>query len=398
MLKGFLYIVCFLIIDSTWAQEIKHSHSIHHSFIENKGQWDKDVLFQSKFDGGNLWVQQNKMVFHLQDFRDMADNHAGKRTKSAPQNHQTVFHVNFLNSNKVTQIDKSERTTNYYNYLKGNDESKWASEVYGYGEAILKSFYDGIDLKLIESKEQLKYEFHVEPDYNPEVIQFEYVGHESLTLSKKGNLIVKTVLGEVIEEKPYAYQIVNGKIQEVSCAFELENEMVSFKLGNYNKNVRLIIDPVLIFATYCGSVSDNFGMTATYGYDGTAYAGGMVYGNDYPTPDNGAYDVNSNFTAAANTYGVTDVFITKYSPDGTNMLWTTFLGGGNGIDGTETAHSMICDSLNNLYIYGTTSSTDFPMQNPYQNTHGGGVANLNFQNNGVYFNGQGNGYLCCEDK
>ena len=160
-------------------------------------------------------------------------------------------------------------------------------------------------------------------------------------------------------------------------------------MGDYNPNVTLIIDPV-IFATYCGSVTDNFGMTATYGYDGTAYSGGVVYGNAYPTPDGNAYDINSNFTVPNGpTYGITDCFITKYNQDGTVMLWSTYLGGGDENNGTETAHSMICDDQNNVYLYGATSSTDFPIVNGYQAAHNGGGANANYFFNGVYFTNQG---------
>jgi len=209
----------------------------------------------------------------------------------------------------------------------------------------------------------LKYEFHVRPDAEPTQILLEYDGQEKIYVNRKGDLIVKTALGEIVEQKPYAYQIINGRIKEVKCEFVVEDNKVHFDLGKYSKYADLIIDPILIFATYSGSVTDNFGMTATYGNDGTAYSGGMIYGNAYPTPDPLAYNTTSSFTTATNaTYGITDAFVSKYSSDGTTMLWTTFIGGGTGIEGTETAQSMICDKFNNLYLYGTTSSLDFPFK------------------------------------
>ena len=85
------------------------------------------------------------------------------------------------------------------------------------------------------------------------------------------------------------------------------------------------------------------------------------------------------------TYGVTDVFISKYSSDGVNMLWTCFIGGGNDTIGTETVHSLICDSIDNLYLYGATSSLDFPIQNGFQPIHGGGTPGSNFTSNGVHY-------------
>lgn len=392
MLNRILFTVLSVVLTfQALTQEIEHDHSIHHAFIENKGQWEEPILFKAKFSGGNLWIQQNKFVFHLQDYATVKDIHVNPRESDVEPNiKQTVVHLNFKGSNKVSQIEKSKPTESYYNFFIGNNKERWASNVLGYGEAILREFYPGIDLKLIEEKEQLKYEFHVQPNADPAKILLNYVGQEKISIDKKGNLIVETPLGNIIEQKPYSYQIINGKIVEVKCAFEIKEGDVAFKLGDYQENAILVIDPVLIFATYSGSITDNFGMTATYGYDGTAYSGGTIYGNAYPTPDNAAFDVTSNFTVVANaTYGITDVFLSKYTPDGTDMIWTTFLGGGDGTQGTETVHSLICDKLNNLYVYGATSSTDFPIQGGFQVSHAGGIANSNYYQNGVYYTNQG---------
>lgn len=388
ILFSFLFLTA---IHPSLAQEILHDHSIQHAFIENKGQWEEPILFKAKFSGGNLWVQQKKMVFHLQDFSATHEAHANFTRKiEHTENRQTVVHLNFVGANDVTEIEKSHATTSYYNYFIGNDKSKWASDVHGFGEAVMKNLYNGIDLKLIEQQDKLKYEFHVQPSIDPNLIQLDFAGQDKLSIDKKGNLVVSTILGNIIEQKPYAYQIVNGNIREVTCDFVLLKNRVNFKLGDYNPNAILIIDPVLVFATYAGSLSDNFGMTATYGYDETAYSGGTVFGNNYPMPDGDAYDITSNFTVTVNpTYGITDVFISKYSPDGTAMIWSTYLGGGDGNQGTEAAHSMICDEFNNVYVYGTTSSTDFPIQGGYQSVHAGGVLGAQFYFNGVYFDSAG---------
>ena len=386
----FLSIFFLVIALVSRTQEINHPHSILHSFIENKGQWDENILFQSKFEGGNLWVQQRKFIFQIQDLSAMEESHGNFNYKGDGQLKQTLVHLNFLGSNKIETIETTEPTSQYFNYFLGNDKTKWASDVHGYSEATLKNLYSGIDLKLIEHETQLKYEFHVEPMIDPTQIQLEFAGQKNLKIDKKGNLVIETSLGSIMEEKPFAYQIKNGKIVSVDCEFVIEKNRVRFNLGNYDQSVRLVIDPVLIFATYSGSITDNFGMTATFANDGKAYSGGTIYGNAYPTPDNGAYDVNSNFTAVTNpTYGITDVFISKYSSDGTTMLWTTFLGGGDQNQGTETVHSLIADKNNNLYCYGATSSTDFPIQGGFQTTHSGGVAGSNYYQNGVYFTNQG---------
>ncbi len=390
MKTAFLSVLFALLTTVLNAQEINHSHSIHHAFVENAGQWKKEVLFKSKMDGGNLWVEQGRFLFQFQDFSNLRKNHGHISDDSDTDLAQRFVELIFWGANDVTEIEKSEKTETYYNYFLGNDRSKWKSNVHGYGEAVLHDLYDGVDMKLIEDEFELKYEFHVQPHVDPSVIQMEYNGHDKIQLDRKGNLFVKTDIGEIIEQKPYVYQIVNGNVREVECEFVLDGNKVGFELGTYNPNAILIIDPVLVFATYSGSVTDNFGMTATYGYDGSAYSGGIVFGNSYPTPAP-AWNTSTTITNvmptandAAGTYGVTDVFISKYSSDGTSMLWTCFIGGGDDVQGTETVHSLICDELNNVYLYGATSSDDFPLQNAYQNTLAGGAANTNFTSNGVH--------------
>ncbi|WP_300659814.1 T9SS type B sorting domain-containing protein [Fluviicola sp.] len=371
------------------AQEIEHQHSTHYALIENKGQWAKQVLFQSKSQGNNIWVQQHGFIYDIRDYSALQKAHSERiADENSDQFRGTLVGVEFLNSNEVSQLKKEKPLSYYYNYFIGNDSSKWASEVQSFQEATLVDFYPHIDLKIIDSKSEFKYELWCAPGTDYKQIQLKMKGFSNMVLDKAGNLILSTALGKITEKKPIAYQLLNGKLTSVPCKFILNRDIVSFEVGKLDKNATLIIDPILVFATYSGSRTDNFGMTATYGYDGSAYSGGTIFGNAYPTPDPLAFDVTSNFTATYNGLNTTDVFISKYSPDGTTMLWTAFLGGGNTTQGTETVHSLICDKLNNLYVFGITASTDFPLQNPFQSSHGGGSL-INVQFNGAYFGSQG---------
>lgn len=386
----------------TVAQTDVHASHAHHStkkevknqkvLLENKGQWPSGVLFRTNMTGGKVWLQQRKMIYHLQDYSAMQKAHAMLNPYFRSETvKQTVIHVNFEGANLVTDIEKSGKSSFYYNFFKGKDPSTWASDVHGYTNVILKNFYNGIDFAMKTKGDEVKYEFHVSPSISPRIIQLNYSGQKQIHIDSNGNLILDTELGQVIEEKPYAYQLIHGKEIQVDCAFSLSAGKVSFSVGKYNSNFPLIIDPTLIFATYDGANSDNFGMTATYGNDGSAYSGGTVYGNDYPTPDSLAFDINSNFTVFNGNYGITDVFLSKYSADGTQMLWGTFLGGGDNNAGTETANSLICDANDNLYVFGATSSYDFPITSgAYDSTYnGGGTENANFYYNGVYFQNLG---------
>lgn len=373
-----------------FAQELEHKHSVHHALIENKGQWDTPVLFQSRSQEQTVWVQQHGFIYDVSDYSNITKAHTHFDNSITDLNfRQTLVMANFVGSHEVTNIERKSKSESYYNYFLGNDKSKWISEAYGYNEVILHDFYPNVDMKIFDNDDRFKYELWCKPGTDPNQIRLELKGADSLTIDASGNLLMHTSLGIIREEAPIAYEMLNGKLRKITCNFQLKGNVVSFRLGNYNDRATLIIDPTLVFATYSGSVTNNFGMTATYGYDGTAYSAGTVYGNSYPTPDNQAYDVTTNITVV-NVSGsaTTDVFLSKYSADGSTMLWTTFLGGGNNTQGTETAHSLICDKQNNIYIFGVTSSLDFPIQNGYQSSHGGGSL-IEVLNNGALFGSAG---------
>ncbi|MEM6802352.1 MAG: PKD domain-containing protein, partial [Bacteroidota bacterium] len=132
----------------------------------------------------------------------------------------------------------------------------------------------------------------------------------------------------------------------------------------YNSSLPLTIDPTLIFSTYTGSFSDNWGFTATYDSAGNAYGGGIQFGasagSGYPTTT-GAYDRTFNG-------GTSDVTIIKYNPTGTQALYSTFLGGRD----DDQPHSLIADDDGQLVIMGRTNSANFPTQNGADNTFNGG--------------------------
>jgi gliding motility-associated-like protein len=374
------------------AQEVHHhGHSLHHAFLENKGQWPDHVLFKSRVHGGNLWVEQGRFMIHLQDLSEQYDAHAQKGGAKSPEEiklKQRIVSIDFLEAQHISSIDKKGATEHSYNFFLGNHGDKWATGVKGYNEFTLYNIYPNINLKLLEKQEDLKYEFILAPKANPELIRMKIKGHEKLKVNRNGELEIQTELGNIIDEKPYAYQIINGKIIEVDCSFDVNKDEVSYALGDYNRNYELVIDPTLVFATYNGAVSDNFGMTATFGNDGSAYVAGTVFGNDYPTPDPNAYDPNGNLTVQNVGVVTTDAFISKYSDDGTTMLWSTFFGGGDNTQGTDVPHSLICDEDDNIYVYGVTSSLDFPIQGGFQTSHAGGTA-LSFNSIGANFGNVG---------
>lgn len=348
-------------------------------FIENKGQWNSSIKYNTKLNFGNIYFEKNAFAFILTEFENKEHQHnKNENTKGH------YFRIEFENANQNILFTYSGKSTQYYNYFLGNDKSKWQSNVHEYESITYRNLYTGIDLNVMGSGENMKYTYYVKPNADPNDILTTYKGIEKLTI-KDGALHYQTAFCPIIEEKPYAYQIINGKKVEVKCQYQvINNKQLKFIFPRgYNKNYELIIDPTLVFARLTNASSDNFGFTATYDQAGNSYAGGIVFGvqGNYPTTT-GVFDNTFNGGVTTGNYNKSiDIGISCYNGNTGALIYGTYVGGSN----NEIPNSIIVNNAGELVVLGTTGSNNFPMgANPYDNTFSGGTT-LNLDGNGVYF-------------
>ncbi|HET8963827.1 MAG TPA: PKD domain-containing protein, partial [Chitinophagales bacterium] len=180
----------------------------------------------------------------------------------------------------------------------------------------------------------------------------QYEGVNNLRI-ENGNLVYDISFTQQVETKPVAWQIIDGEKIDISCNYQINDNIVSFIFPKgYNSEYTLTIDPELIFGSYTGSTTDNWGYTATYDLAGNLYGGGITMGTGYPTTV-GAYDIT--FGGGLGSYAC-DAGITKFSSDGSALIWSTYLGG----SGNDLPHSLIVNNVGELLVYGSTGSSDFP--------------------------------------
>ena len=353
------------------------AHQQHVNFTENKGQWPDKIAFKADLDGGALFIESHCFTYNFYNKAALQKNHINTSGKLLKVNGH-AFKMNFLNANKRIDFTHSEKNKAHKNYFIGNDPKKWASEVNSWGTIVANQIYPGIDMQTDGIQNGIKYQFNVAPKANYKNIQLNFEGTEKIWL-EKGELHIKTSVNELIDQAPVAWQMIDGNKVIVPCSYVLQKNTISFELSkSYNPNYLIVIDPVLVFASYTGSTADNFGLTATYDNSGNLYAGGLIYNIGYPTTL-GAYDTSYNGIAQ---YGRTDISISKFDSTGATLLYSTYLGGANN---TEVVQSMIVNSQNQLCLYGSTSSNDFPITtNAYDTTFNGGT-NFQATSNGTYF-------------
>lgn len=332
-------------------------------FAENKNQWAPWVKYMGDLKHGKLILEQNKMTFFLND----AVHEHGKKSTAPVKAH--LLRIGFSGANPNATLAPQEKQSFYRNYFIGNDPSRWASRVGAYSKVVYKDIYPGIDAEVMGQGDNLKYQFRIRPGADPSAIVLQYEGANDMNV-KDGNLLYKTTVGEFTELAPISYQQNGDKTKNVKCLFKLDKAQsrVIFDLPKgYDNSRELVIDPTLIFASYTGATADNWGFTAAYDNTGNFYAGGIVfeYGayvfsqsgpGTYPTTAGAFQTSYSGSTPAGDTC---DIAISKFDSTGAHLLYSTYLGG----NGWDWPHSLMVNANNELYIMGSTLSTNYPVTN-----------------------------------
>ncbi len=330
-------------------------------YVENKGQWDDEVVGRFYLPNGAAWFFNDRVRFPLVEEELLHEAHEFS--------HENPDVSNVLSGHCYEMVFSSEsnpthrfvdRVPDYVNYFIGKDRSKWAGRVGIFKRLHYSRIAKGVDLDWSMDQGRMKYTFRIDPNTDPSFVGLEYNAVRKLEL-REGNLVVTLPNLEVIEQSPYVYQLVNGREVEVKSGFVIEANRVSFSIGNYDPSLELFIDPVIVASTNIGATVTTYGHSATYDQFGNIIGGGRPFGAGYPS-DTGSFQMD--FAG-----GGTDIGISKLNEDGSQLLWSTYIGGATS---DEYVHSLVVNGFNQVVVLGKTSSSDYPVAfNAYDTTFNG---------------------------
>jgi uncharacterized protein (TIGR03437 family) len=257
-------------------------------------------------------------------------------------------------------------------YFIGNDPKKWRSGIPTYGKVEYPQIYPGVDLIFYGNQRQLEYDFVVAPGADPSRIAWRIDGARA-HVDAEGNLVLRADNGPAAFKKPVLYQLDGDKRTRVEGWFAVAGNQIRFRLGSYDHSRALIIDPVLSYASYlAGTATDRIGLPTGPGISqvgvsqglavdsaGSVYVAGSTYSLDFPTKN--PYES----TPPAKQFGGVNVppgqwpsaFVTKFSPDGSSLIYSTYLGGNY----YDYIYAIAVDSSGSAYVTGQTNSTGFPV-------------------------------------
>ncbi|MCY6354152.1 SBBP repeat-containing protein [Clostridium sp. ZS2-4] len=330
--------------------------SIPSTFIYNEGQVDSKVKYYIKGSSCGIYFTQEEVVLTFLHGKSQKDK------MNSEEMICTAFHLQFAGANSDVRIEGENKCKGTVNYFKGNDSSKWHTQIATYEKIIYKELWSGVDLVFYGMNGELKYDFILQPGASVEDIGFIYKGCDEIDIDEKGNLIIGNKFGVIIDEKPISYQQIDNKKIMVESNFVLKKKennksVYGFKISdNYNPDYSVIIDPQILYSSYLGGSGDDYGYGIAVDNAGNVYVTGRTYSSDFPT-DNG-FDTMLK--------GSTDAFVTKI--DGIpSIVYSSYLGG----SGSDYGYRIAVDNGGNVYVTGATYSLDFPTDNGFDTHYNG---------------------------
>lgn len=258
-----------------------------------------------------------------------------------------------VNAKTKPQLRAEQPQNSVSNYYIGNDPSKWHSNVANYAAVRYEQTYPGVDWVIYGHSQQLEYDFVVAPHVNPKIIKLRVDGADSLSIDNNGDLLVHAGKQTLRQLKPVMYQTaVDGKRIDIDGHYVIEHRRISFAVGDYDHDRQLTIDPVLVYSTYLGGTNSDRASAIAVDGSGNTYVAGITSSADFPvsTPFQSAQAGNSN------------AFVSKFSPNGGQLVYSTYLGG----DLASAATAIAVDNDGEVDVAGYTFSTNFPTLNAIQ--------------------------------
>src|SRR6266571_2048509 len=338
-------------------------------FEPNAGQTDEPVLFLSRGRGYTLFLTPTQAVLSLR--APPLRRRGGAENKIA----QAELRMTLLGANAQPRVEGLDQLPGTVNYFVGNDPSQWRSAIPTFAKVKYQQVYPGVDLVYYGNQRQLEYDFLVGAHADPARIAIDFAGAERLEIDGQGDLVAELSGGTVRWHKPVAYQQTEAGRQEIAAKFVLNNRReVGFELAAYDASRPLIIDPQLVYATYLGG-------------SGSDYIGGIAVnasGNVYVVGDTTSTDFPTTKTNGASPNGLSHVFVTKFNPSGSGLVYSTYIAGTSndfaaGIDnfggGLTYAGGIAIDTNGNAFITGATASPNFPTTSgAFQAANNGGFS------------------------
>ncbi|MEO5820391.1 MAG: SBBP repeat-containing protein [Vicinamibacteraceae bacterium] len=240
------------------------------------------------------------------------------------------------------------------NYLVGADPDRWHIGLEARGRVRFRDVYPGIDVAYYGNDRQVEYDILVDPGADPDQVRLRLSGAGHVAITADGDLELGAPGAPVRVRAPFAYQLEGPARVPIASRYLLHADgTVGFALGRFDRRRALVIDPILSYSTLLGGSGLDEAASVAVDAAGNVYVAGTTSSPGFPGASGGP--------------GGIDLFVTKLDARGSTVLFSTYIGG----SGIDEARGMTIDGLGNVYVVGSTTSTNFPTVSPRQATLAG---------------------------
>lgn len=401
------------------------------SFEVNQGQADDAVKFISRGHGYQVFLTETEAVLVLQrpnqegSNKDSIGEQGIQTATSRDLPEITTSALKFKMQN--VRLDSAPTGVGLLpgksNYLIGNDSQNWHTDIPNYSRVEYRNASSGVMLAYYGTQRALEYDFVVAPGVDPSQVTMTVEGAQEIELDQSGDLILHVDGERVYHRSPISYQTIGGKRREVASRYVLRGgNQIGFEVTGYDAKQPLVIDPVIDFSTFFGGIGSDEGLAIAVDSTGAAYVTGTTYSNNFNTfaplqtiNRGGKYDsfvtkinpagsalvystylggggedvaagiavdASGNAVIAGTTNSTDfnvrnplqatlsfadDVFVTKVNAAGTDLVFSTYLGGTS----SDLGLAVALDGNGDAYVVGSTASSDFKTKNPLQPNYRG---------------------------
>ena len=190
-----------------------------------------------------------------------------------------VVRMRLAGANSRASLEPLDRMPGKANYLLG-EQTRASFDLYARVRS--RGVYPGMDLLFHGNQEHLEYDFEIAPGRNAEQIRIEFEGADDLRLDPNGTLILRAGTLELRQPKPIAWQMRDGRKSAVTAAYEIRADgRVGFRIGAYDRDRALVIDPELVFDHPFGGSASSSAAGVAVDSQGNIYVAGQTNSSDF---------------------------------------------------------------------------------------------------------------------
>ncbi len=326
------------IADAAPAPAPRTSNAVLPLYFEaNQGQTDDRVQFLSRGLGYTAFLTPTEIVFRLPAMPSQV-------------NHSAVLRMQWIGANTAPKLSGLHRQSGRSHYFIGRHPQQWHRGVAHYAKVRYDDLYPDVALVLYGNQHHMAYDLMVAPKADTTRITLGFQGAQGLDIDPQGDLLISFAGSVLRMHKPFVYQELQGQRREIPSQYVLRGpQQVGFHIAAYDRTQPLVIDPVLNYSTFLGGEGQDIGLAIAVDTTGHVYLTGRTTSADFPTTEALLQEMFRE--------GINDAFVAKLTPDGSALVYATYLGGsrsesGNGIAAAADGHA---------YVVGETGSEDFPV-------------------------------------